>query len=198
MGSARRGCAVVECRGSVGGYPSTCLPFLLVLTCYACRPITEFLDKPITRTSTSAMTAGVPLTCRASGHWLRSAARTGRSGTVWHRQASRGLSSSARRGLSSSARLQTDGVFRALTDNRVQTPWIEALRKKQREEHDGPRPSGKPKTPSDHERDLTPRPMADSYHSVVRPWPCSRALTNAVRLTDADVDTPLGPGPMAA
>nr|POE94298.1 hypothetical protein CFP56_16538 [Quercus suber] len=59
---------------------------------------------------------------------------------------------------------KTDGVFRALTDQRVQTPWVEAFRKKQREGM--PKPSGQSETPKD--RDLTPKKMTDSYHSVVR------------------------------
>ncbi|KAJ9623114.1 hypothetical protein H2203_006050 [Taxawa tesnikishii (nom. ined.)] len=64
-------------------------------------------------------------------------------------------------------RRQTDGVFRALTENRVQTPWIEALRKKQKEGADPTQPSGKPETPDD--RNLEPKKMSDSYHSVVLP-----------------------------
>lgn len=60
---------------------------------------------------------------------------------------------------------RTDGVFRALTDTRMQTPWIEALRKKQAEDVDPTKASGKPEVPA--ERDLTPKPMSASYHSVV-------------------------------
>ncbi|GAB7355007.1 hypothetical protein MBLNU459_g5615t1 [Dothideomycetes sp. NU459] len=72
-----------------------------------------------------------------------------------------------RRSFSSTAGVQTDGVFRALTENRVQTPWIEALRKQQREGHDPTRPSGIPETPAN--RNLEPRSMSDSYHSVILP-----------------------------
>nr|OQO29545.1 hypothetical protein B0A51_04103 [Rachicladosporium sp. CCFEE 5018] len=62
---------------------------------------------------------------------------------------------------------RTDGVFRALTENRVRTPWIEALRKKQQEGEDPTKASGKAKTPKD--RDLSPKKMSDSYHRVVLP-----------------------------
>ncbi|KAF4313156.1 hypothetical protein GTA08_BOTSDO01087 [Botryosphaeria dothidea] len=61
----------------------------------------------------------------------------------------------------------TDGVFRALTESRVQTPWVEALRKKQREGEDPTQPSGKPQVPTD--RKLEPKKMSDSYHRVVLP-----------------------------
>lgn len=59
----------------------------------------------------------------------------------------------------------TDGVFRALTESRVQTPWVEALRKKQREGEDPTQPSGKPQVPTD--RKLEPKKVSDSYHRVV-------------------------------
>lgn len=59
----------------------------------------------------------------------------------------------------------TDGVFRALTEERVQIPWVEAFRKQQTEGKAVQEPSGKPETPAD--RDLSPRKMSDSYHSVV-------------------------------
>ena len=59
---------------------------------------------------------------------------------------------------------RTDGVFRELTDQRVQIPWIDAFRKKEKYGQEATRPSGKPETPSD--RDLTPKKMSDSYHSV--------------------------------
>nr|POE85514.1 isoform 3 of acyl-coenzyme a thioesterase 9, mitochondrial [Quercus suber] len=68
------------------------------------------------------------------------------------------------RNFSTTCNRKTDGVFRALTDQRVQTPWVEAFRKKQREGM--PKPSGQPETPKD--RDLAPKKMTDSYHSVVR------------------------------
>lgn len=96
------------------------------------------------------------------------------------------------RELSTSTRLQTDGVFRALTENRVQTPWIEALRNKQREGHDPTQASGKPETPKD--RDLSPKKMSDSYHSVVR---VSDRGLSIIRLTDAALDPSAGQRPMA-
>lgn len=65
---------------------------------------------------------------------------------------------------SSTPRL-TDGVFRALTEARVRTPWIEAFRKKKAEGSDPTKASNKPQAPTD--RDLTPKRMSDSYHSVV-------------------------------
>lgn len=65
-----------------------------------------------------------------------------------------------------STRLRTDGVFKELTEMRVRTPWVEALRKKQEEGIDPTKKSDVAATPSD--RDLTPKRMADSYHRVVR------------------------------
>lgn len=79
----------------------------------------------------------------------------------------RRLQHQTRRPFSTTLRPQTDGVFRALTENRIQTPWIDALRAKEREGHDPSKPSGKPETPKD--RDLSPKRMSDSYHSVVLP-----------------------------
>lgn len=67
---------------------------------------------------------------------------------------------------SSTPRL-TDGVFRALTEARVRTPWIEAFRKKQAEGSDPTKASDKPQVPAD--RDLIPKRMSDSYHSVILP-----------------------------
>ena len=62
-------------------------------------------------------------------------------------------------------RKQTDGVFRALTDERVQMPWVEALRKQQNERSEPGEAEQSPRTPKD--RDLTPKKMDDNYHSVV-------------------------------
>ena len=78
------------------------------------------------------------------------------------------------RALSSSTRLSTDGVFRALTENRVQTPWVEALRKQREQGHDPTQPSDRPTVSAD--RDLKPRKMSESYHSVVcnYAWPLLR------------------------
>lgn len=49
----------------------------------------------------------------------------------------------------------------------VQTPWIEALRKKQNEGADPSAPSGEPQV--DPNRKLTPKRMSESYHSVTLP-----------------------------
>ncbi|KAI4234753.1 MAG: hypothetical protein LQ349_003594, partial [Xanthoria aureola] len=54
-----------------------------------------------------------------------------------------------------------------LTEMRVRTPWIEALRKKEEEGIDPTQRSNTPATPSD--RDLAPKRMSDSYHRVVIP-----------------------------
>ena len=65
----------------------------------------------------------------------------------------------------SGPKLRTDGVFRALTESRVRTPWIEALRTQQRAGPDPSEASQQPKTPA--KRNLEPKRMSDSYHSVV-------------------------------
>lgn len=64
---------------------------------------------------------------------------------------------------------QTDGVFRELTNQRVRVPWIEALRKQQAQNGQTAKSTGTQENVT--KRDLTPRKMADSYHSVV----CSEA-----------------------
>lgn len=69
------------------------------------------------------------------------------------------------RKLHATAIRNTDGVFNALTEMRVNTPWIEALRKQQQNGIDPRGKSDKPATPPD--RDLTPKKMSDSYHRVV-------------------------------
>ena len=69
------------------------------------------------------------------------------------------------RSLQTTAIRNTDGVYTALTEMRVKTPWIEALRKQQEDGIDPRRKSDKPATPPD--RDLTPKKMSDSYHRVV-------------------------------
>lgn len=61
----------------------------------------------------------------------------------------------------------TDGVFKELTAMRVKTPWIEALRSQQAEGEEAAGSSGKGQVPKD--RDLTPKHMSDSYHSLVLP-----------------------------
>lgn len=72
-----------------------------------------------------------------------------------------------RRGLHLTPVRRTDGVFRELTAARVQTPWIEAFRRRERQGTDPSKPTGKPTVPLD--RDLAPKHMSDSYHSVVLP-----------------------------
>lgn len=59
----------------------------------------------------------------------------------------------------------TDGVYRDLTDMRVRTPWIEALRRKREDDFDPAKQSGTSITPSN--RDLKPKKMSDSSHRVV-------------------------------
>lgn len=82
------------------------------------------------------------------------------------RNAERSQRQSSLRYFSTTPRCRTDGVFRDLTDQRVQMPWVEALRKQQKEGHDPAETKGSPQTPTD--RDLAPKKMKDSYHSVVR------------------------------
>jgi len=50
---------------------------------------------------------------------------------------------------------------------RVRTPWIEALRQQQAENKEASEPSEKSRFPKD--RDLKPRRMDESYHSIVLP-----------------------------
>lgn len=61
----------------------------------------------------------------------------------------------------------TDGVYRDLTNMRVRTPWVEALRKQREEGYDPTKTSNTPVTPSN--RNLTPKKMSDSFHRVVIP-----------------------------
>ena len=61
---------------------------------------------------------------------------------------------------------RTDGVYRDLTNMRVRTPWVEALRKQKEEGYDPVKASSTPATPPN--RDLTPKKMSDSFHRVVR------------------------------
>lgn len=61
----------------------------------------------------------------------------------------------------------TDGVFKELTAMRVRTPWVEALRQQQSKEKN---PTESPnKTEVRKNRNLEPKHMNDSYHSVVLP-----------------------------
>ena len=77
------------------------------------------------------------------------------------------IASSPSRGFHSSSPQRTDGVFRELTAQRLQTPWIEALRKQQQEGNNPATASGTPQVPK--ERKLEPKRMNDSYHSVILP-----------------------------
>ncbi|EXJ80918.1 hypothetical protein A1O3_07206 [Capronia epimyces CBS 606.96] len=70
----------------------------------------------------------------------------------------------ALRAFHSSPDCLTDGVYKELTEMRVRTPWIEALRRKKQ--------GGTDPDASDVERvkpDLTPKKMSDSYVRVVLP-----------------------------
>lgn len=67
-----------------------------------------------------------------------------------------------RQSFHTSRRCQTDGVYKALTEMRIRTPWIEALREAQNGSvAANPTPPPKP--------DLTPKRMSDSYVSLVLP-----------------------------
>lgn len=60
---------------------------------------------------------------------------------------------------------KTDGVYPALTEMRVKTPWIEALRKQRQASSNVGKESIMPTTLSD--RDMTPKKMSESYYKVV-------------------------------
>lgn len=62
-----------------------------------------------------------------------------------------------------SAGHRTDGVFRGLSDGRLQTPWIEAWKAQQKDKGAGIAHE------ETQERDLSPKKMSDSYHRVVLP-----------------------------
>lgn len=70
------------------------------------------------------------------------------------------------RQLHKTAVCHTDGVYRDLTNMRVRTPWIEALRQQKEERNDLTRKSETLVAPA--RRDLTPKKMSDSFHRVVR------------------------------
>ncbi|KAF2184377.1 hypothetical protein K469DRAFT_739418 [Zopfia rhizophila CBS 207.26] len=76
-------------------------------------------------------------------------------------------SSLTRRCFHSSYPNYTDGVFRELTEQRVRTPWIEALRRQQAEGSDPTKASGKPEVLAN--RGLKLKRMSDSYHKVILP-----------------------------
>lgn len=83
----------------------------------------------------------------------------------------------ASRSFHCSSNQRTDGVFKELTAMRVKTPWVEALHQQQA----GVKEAAKPEIPKD--RDLTPRHMSDSYHSVVLPLARDPWLLDTVRLS---------------
>jgi acyl-coenzyme A thioesterase 9 len=73
----------------------------------------------------------------------------------------------AHRGFHTSSPQQTDGVFRELTSMRVRTPWVEALQQQKADNKPPGEPSGQSEVPKD--RDLSPKRMSESYHSVILP-----------------------------
>ncbi|GAM84894.1 hypothetical protein ANO11243_028960 [Dothideomycetidae sp. 11243] len=85
-----------------------------------------------------------------------------RSAAILPFQASR-----CRRSISSSLPRETQGVFRSLTDSRCKRAWIDAFTEIQAGEHGKAPAAAKSSEPA--QRDLSPRKMRDSYHSVVLP-----------------------------
>ncbi|KAH0846216.1 Acyl-coenzyme A thioesterase 9, mitochondrial [Fonsecaea pedrosoi] len=59
---------------------------------------------------------------------------------------------------------RTDGVYKALTEMRVRTPWIEALRERKEAENNNQTP-----VVESAKVDLTPKKMSDTYVSLVLP-----------------------------
>ena len=86
---------------------------------------------------------------------------------VLSRGSSRQLDTSTRcskaRALHNTAPLSTDGVFSGLTAMRVAKPWIQALR----EQENGQARSQSPR-PAEPAKELKPKKMSSSYHSMVR------------------------------
>ena len=68
--------------------------------------------------------------------------------------------------LHTSSRQYTDGVYTALTEMCVKTPWIEVLRRQNEATVDSRENLDTPVSSSN--RDLRPKKMSDSYHSVVQ------------------------------
>lgn len=73
-----------------------------------------------------------------------------------------------RRSFHVSTRKETDGVYKALTEMRVRTPWIEAL-KKSKESKTESGDSGAAYSHDSVNVDCTPKKMSDSYVSFVLP-----------------------------
>ena len=70
----------------------------------------------------------------------------------------------SRRSFHTSAPFRTDGVYKQLTEMRVRTPWIEALRRSRETGSQSAAAASDPPKP-----DLTPKSMADSHFSFVLP-----------------------------
>lgn len=83
----------------------------------------------------------------------------------------------------------TDGVSEALTEMRVRTPWIEALRKSRKTGSQSAAVATDPVKP-----DLTPKKMSDSYFKFV----CIVLKAADSRNTDPSVDSPPSSGSLAA
>lgn len=71
------------------------------------------------------------------------------------------------RGFRRSPQRATDGVYKELTEMRIRTPWIEALRRKREEEQDHSKVS-RAAPPTLQDRDLRPKKMTDSFTRIVR------------------------------
>ena len=83
---------------------------------------------------------------------------------------------------------QTDGVYKALTEMRVRTPWIEALR--QSRESSSPNSMSPPEPVKP---DLTPKRMSDSYFRCV-----CLSFDDLHSWLNHHSDTASSSGPMAA
>jgi acyl-coenzyme A thioesterase 9 len=96
------------------------------------------------------------------------------------------------RHFSITAASRTDGVFRKLTEMRIPTPWIVALRDKQRQEKElGGTTESAGKTPiateSDQADELVPKSMSDSYVSVVLPLGQDKWLSDTYLNSEGNV-----------
>ncbi len=100
--------------------------------------------------------------------------RRSRSSHASRPQTARQATRPAARAFSATRARPTDGVFRGLSDTRLPIPWIEAFRLQQEGQ--------KLEFAEAHhqERDLTPKPMRDSYHRVVSDWPAELSGTCAI------------------
>ncbi|KAF1814424.1 Thioesterase/thiol ester dehydrase-isomerase [Eremomyces bilateralis CBS 781.70] len=99
-----------------------------------------------------------PSTVRRLLHLVNRVAQADQKSIPWTQQKSRQFHVQTK--------LNTDGVFKELTEQRVLTPWITALRSRQAQDGKGAEPSepGKPMR-----RTLEPKRMSDSYHRVILP-----------------------------